>query len=279
MFGYIVPNKAELKIREYETYRSYYCGVCRALRRECGYRGAALLRYDMAFLALVLNGVYEEGERCDMARCVCRPVKKHCETTDAFSDYTAKMCLILAYYKCMDDFSDDKSVPKLLAALLIRSKAKKAMRGNFAKSENIKKALADVKKYENDSLDEAAGAFGRVLGEVFTPRDDIFKKDLYNLGFYLGKFIYILDAYDDLEEDIEKKRPNPLIKMRGGDFENECENYLNMMGAECAAAFERLPIVKNAEILRNIIYGGIWQRYEKIRSGREKGGETRERPL
>lgn len=275
MFGYIVPNKAELKIKEYDVYRAYYCGVCRALRRFSGYRGAAFLRYDMAFLALVLNGVYEEGERCALSRCVCHAAKKHPEVTDVYSDYTAKMCVILSYYKCLDDFYDDKSCLKLFAALAIREKAKKAMKEYPKKGENMKAALEDVKKYEGISLDEAAGAFGRVLGEVFTPNDDIFKNDLYRLGFYLGKFIYILDSYEDIAEDIKRKRPNPLIPIyEKENFESECENYLNMMGAECAAAFERLPIVKNEEILRNIIYGGIWQRYEKIRFERTKGGEA-----
>lgn len=275
MFGYIVPNKAELKIKEYDVYRSYYCGVCGALRRFSGYRGAAFLRYDMAFLALILNGVYETGERRALSRCVCRAAKKHPEVTDAYSDYTAKMCVILSYYKCLDDFHDDKSCLKLFAALAIRGKAKRVMKEYRKKSENMKAALDEVKKYERSSLDEAAGAFGRVLGEVFAPNDDIFKNDLYSLGFYLGKFIYILDAYEDIAEDIKRKRPNPLIPIYGKEnFESECENYLNMMGAECAAAFERLPIVKNEEILRNIIYGGIWQRYEKIRFERTKGGEA-----
>ncbi len=265
MFGYVVPNKAELKFREFDTYRAYYCGLCSSLRRGFGYKGALSLTYDMTFLSMLLNSLYEPESLPRCTRCVCHPFKKHCEITDKYSSYAADMSILLSYYKCIDDWRDDKSIPKLIYAALLRSGKKKTALKYPEKAAGIKKLLGEISRLEKDgSLEENANAFGDICGIIFTPEDDIWRKTLYNIGFYLGKFIYILDSYDDIEGDIRHNRPNPLIGLySASEFDKECENLLNMMAAECAAEFEKLPLIENAEILRNILYAGIWTRFSE----------------
>ena len=94
------------------------------------------------------------------------------------------------------------------------------------------------------------------------------------MGFYLGKFIYIMDAYDDVEKDMEQGNYNALIPLYGKtDFDNICQDMLNCVLAECTIQFERLPCVEDAEILRNILYAGVWSRFDKKLKEKYKEGE------
>lgn len=271
MFGYVIPNKSELKFREFDVYRSCYCALCSSLRKTKLFAAMALT-YDLTFLSMLLSSLYEPKCQNRCVRCICHPFKKHCETLDEYSSYAAEMTVILSYYKCMDDFHDDRNIAAYFYALYLRRSFKHIAVKYSEKTASIAASLEKISEYEKcGNLDGAAGAFGCILGEVFTPHDDIWRDKLYELGFYLGKFIYIMDAYDDIAEDIKKNRPNPLIPMySSADFEKNCENLLNMMGAEAAARFEFLPIIKNDEILRNILYGGIWVKYEKTALSRRQ---------
>ncbi len=278
MFGYVIPNKAELKFREFDVYRSYYCGLCSALRKM-GIFTAFSLSYDLTFLYMLLSSLYEPKCEKRCVRCICHPFKKHCESNDEYASYAAQMTVILSYYKCLDDFHDDKNIIALLYSFLLRRPFKHASRKYPEKAKNIALYLSEISTCEKTgSLEGAANAFGHILSEAFAPHDDMWKEHLSKAGFYLGKFIYIMDAYDDVEKDIKRHRPNPIIKdYNAPDFERKYENLLNMMAAEAAAAFDYLPTVENNEILRNIIYGGIWLQYEKTASERKlniNGSET-----
>lgn len=267
MFGRIIINKGELKFKEYDIYKAHYCGICASLKKR-GFLSAMCLNYDMTFLALLLNSLYDCENKCKNARCVCHVCKKHLEITDKYSDYVADMTILLAYYKCLDDFYDDKNLVKYIYSLYLNPRVKKIVEKYPQKSNNIKQYLESLAEAEKTpQTEECANLFGQLLGEVFTPEDDIWRDILYKMGFFMGKFIYIADAFDDIEDDIKKNRPNPLKEMYGKDgFETECEIILNMMATECAAEFEKLPIIENAEILRNIIYSGIWQQKAKKKS-------------
>ncbi len=260
MFGRVVVNKEELKIKEFDMYRSHYCGLCGELRKK-GLFTALSLTYDLTFLSVLLNSLYEPCCNVKDKRCVCHICHKHRERSDEFTPYVADMNILLSYYKCLDDFHDDKNVIKLMYALYLKPKVNRIKKLYPEKCHNIKLYLEKLSLEEKTpSLEECANLFGNILGEVFTPKEDMWQDILYQMGFYLGKFIYIADAFSDLKEDIKKKRPNPLISMYSDDnAAKECEILMNMMAAECADKFEKLPLIENAEILRNIIYAGIWQ--------------------
>ncbi len=115
-----------------------------------------------------------------------------------------------------------------------------------------------------------AGIFGEIMGEIFAVRKDEWEDSLRTLGVYLGKYIYLLDAYEDIEEDIKKNSYNPLKRrFENPDFDEEIKTILTMMMAGCCKEFEKLPVIENAEILRNILYSGVWYRYEAVRAKRE----------
>ena len=111
---------------------------------------------------------------------------------------------------------------------------------------------------------------------VYVPKDDQWAASLSRIGFFLGKFIYILDAYDDLEEDIKKNHYNPFKSICNEQgFDDRIKGMLQMMMAECSKEFEYLPILENAEILRNILYAGVWTVYYKtLKARREQKKEN-----
>ena len=274
MFGYVTVNKEELKIREYNKYRGYYCGLCHSLKDAAGVKGRMTVSYDMTFLALLLDDLYdcrkEEGE----SRCVVHPVKKHTYIKSEASLYAAKMNLLLCYDNLLDDWRDDNNVLSAAAAACLRGAraeiAAEYPRQAKAVEQYIGKLHACEEKGETNP-DVAAGLTGEMLSEVFCWKEDEWQRDLRGLGFYLGKFIYLMDAFEDMEKDEKRGNYNPFLLVHGNTKNAEqADRYLNMMAAGAAEYFERLPLVENLEILRNILYAGIWGKYETVKAKREK---------
>ena len=77
MFGYISVNKPELKVRDFDVYHAYYCGVCRDLRADFGVTGQMTLSYDLTFLGILLTALYEPDETQETTRCLIHPLTKH----------------------------------------------------------------------------------------------------------------------------------------------------------------------------------------------------------
>ena len=128
------------------------------------------------------------------------------------------------------------------------------------------------------NLDEVSGVFGKLCGDIFAKEDDIWYHDLWNMGFYLGKFVYLMDAYEDLEKDEQRGLYNPFLSWKednkGTDLDTFVRLILTSMLAECAKSFERLPIINYADILRNILYSGVWTRFEVNQLKKKKKKST-----
>ncbi len=274
MFGYIAINEPELKVREYRAYRASYCGLCRSLKKRYGRIGQLTLSYDMTFLALLLTSLYEPKTVAGRSRCLAHPAQKHPYRQNPYFDYAADMEVLLAYYKCMDDWRDDRRFSRLLFAGVLRPKMKKVYALYGEKAERISRLLGKLSEGEERNLqdiDKMAGFFGGIMAELFVCRADMWEEKLRRMGFYFGKFIYLMDAYEDVEEDLRKGRYNPLASLYGREtFEQDCMQILKMMMARAAQAFELLPVLKDAELLRNILYAGVWVRYGQIRRGRKE---------
>lgn len=311
MFGYVVVNKPELKFREFDVYRAYYCGLCHSLSKRHGLSGQLTLSYDMTFLVILLSSLYEPEHSVTSKRCIVHPLKLQNIISSEFTDYVADMNVILSYFKCLDDWHDDRSVLKLAYSKLLK-------KGSIGKNLNNVHATSDStddgsvaatqpnsdsnnqnsyftddsghlhispdysyknkieaisslldelgtrEKMNETNVDVVAGLFGRIMQILFVPFDDIYAKGLGRMGFYLGKFIYIMDAFDDVEDDVKKGRYNVFSNCyTDPDFETHVKDMLTMMMAECSDAFEMLPAVDNADILRNILYSGVWNSYER----------------
>lgn len=277
MFGYIVVNKAEMKFKEFDVYHSYYCGLCQVLRERYGWRGQITLSYDMTFVLMLLTGLYEPETVHGTCKCVAHPFEKHEIRTNLLTEYIADMNVLFSYYKCLDDWEDDKKLHRLMFAKLLEGKTKKQKALYQDKMHKINMLMHDLAKAEqadSKDIDLVAGLWGKVMAEIIACREDEWADNLRALGYHLGKFIYLLDAYEDIEEDIKKNRYNPLKNSFGmPDFEEEYRCILTMLMADCCKEFEQLPILENVEILRNILYSGVWCRYEAVKEKRLKKTE------
>ena len=312
MFGYVVVNKPELKFREFDVYRAYYCGLCHSLSKRHGLSGQLTLSYDMTFLVILLSSLYEPEHNFTSKRCVVHPLRRQNIISSEFTDYVADMNVILSYFKCLDDWHDDISVLKIdYSKLLKKGSIGKNWKSDYSTTELTTKCDSDSlnqtptgecdsnsyftddsghlhispdysykdkidaisslldelgtrEKMNETNVDVVAGLFGKIMQILFVPFDDIYAKGLGRMGFYLGKFIYIMDAFDDVEEDVKKGRYNVFSNCyTDPDFETRIKDMLTMMMAECSDAFEMLPAVDNADILRNILYSGVWNSYER----------------
>lgn len=277
MFGYIVVNKPEMKFREFDVYQSYYCGLCKSLKERYGKRGQMTLSYDMTFLALLLTSLYEPETASGYRRCAAHPVEKHFYRQNAYTDYAADMNLLLSYEKCLDDWKDEHKTKKRLMAALLKGKNQRVSELHPEKFEKICSLMQQIHEFEtreSKEIDEVSGTFGELMAEIFAYHQDEWEETLRRMGFFFGKFIYLMDAYEDVEQDIEKGTYNPLKEaFLQEDFEEQAEKILLMMMAECSKAFERLPIVENTEILRNILYSGVWSRYDQVKQKRKEQKE------
>lgn len=266
MLGNITVKREELKVRDFEKYRGFYCGVCHDLRTNCGELSRMTLTYDMTFLAILLTSLYEPPTSKELRYCMFHPGQKKLCYRNKYTSYAADMSVLIAYHNLMDDWRDEKSKKALVGSGLLHAAYKKTA----PKYERQMKALLDyleklhqVEEAWSNDLDLAAGLTGEFFKEVFIyDENDIWSPGLGEMGFYLGKYIYLLDAYEDLQKDKKSGNYNPFFSYRArDDFDAFAKDVLTMMATNAAAAFERLPIVKNTEILRNVLYAGIWNKY------------------
>lgn len=278
MLGVMMVRKDELKFREYDQYRGYYCGLCRAIGKRCSSVCRMALSFEMTFLAMLHTSLYEPETDCGKHRCLFHPMSKRMMLSNEAIDYAADLSAIISYYDLRDGWEDERRVDKLAASEALRRAAKRAGERLPRQKEAVEryvKRLHEIEQKNDQNLDAAANLTGEMLAELYVMREDVYAKDLRELGFYLGKFIYLCDSYEDIERDIKKKNYNPLITRYADEaFAENCEQMLSDMMARAAMAFERLPLLEDAEIMRNILYSGIWLRFEHASEQRKAKKET-----
>jgi hypothetical protein len=278
VFGYIIINKGELKFKEFDVYQGYYCGLCRVLKEKYGIKGQMTLSYDMTFLAMLLSDLYEPELTRGTTKCIVHPFEKHPTIRTEFTEYAADMNILLTYYKCLDDWNDDRKADRKLLSDMLCGAVYKIRNKYPEKADLIRRTLDKISEKEKQKVrdvDEMSALFGEILGTIFSYRDDEWADELYTIGNNLGRFIYIMDAYEDIEDDIKKNRYNPFIDDYGNpEFDEDIQKVLTKMMSECCRAFELLPIINDIDILRNILYSGVWSRYELVRNKRNKEEEN-----
>lgn len=276
MFGYININQKELSEESKKIYQAYYCGLCQKLKTNCGTKGQMLLSYDLTFLIVLLTGLYELENTETEFTCPLHPTKKRTVYINEATEYAADMNLILAYQNLLDDWKDEKSYTKK-AFVKILDKDYTRIVSKYPRQvralEEFMRKTAEAEMNKETNLDLVAGLTGEMLGEIMCWREDEWQEEMRTLGFYMGKFIYLMDAYEDYEADQKKNCYNPLVYMEkenDQEFDTFCKLLLTSMMSECAKSFERLPILLHADILRNILYSGVWSRYEYLQLRKKK---------
>ena len=259
-------RKDELKFREFDRYRGFYCGLCRAIGRRCGKACRMALSFEMTFLSMLLTSLYEPETKGEMRRCAFHPIEKRLMLGNEAIDYCADLSALISYYDLRDGWEDEKRVDQLAESALLKKAAGCAGEALPRQKEAVERYIAKLHEVEqkNDmNLDAAANLSGEMLGELYVWKKDVYERDLRELGFYLGKFIYLCDSFEDVEQDIKKNNYNPLIeRFNRPEFEAESRVMLEDMMARACRAFECLPLIEDAPIMRNILYSGIWLRFE-----------------
>jgi hypothetical protein len=270
MFGTVRANRKALSPEERKRYDGTYCGLCRALNLKAGVLGRSCLSYDMTFLSMLLSSLYNLVEQQENCVCIARPLIPHPCLMSEVLPYSADMNMALSYYQALDDWNDDrkkkaKRKSEGLAKYLPEISAKWPRQCRVIE-EKIK-GLNDMEHANELNPDLPINCFGELLGNIFIWREDEYSAPLMTMGAALGRFIYLLDACNDLRPDIKKQRYNPLVAEMDRDF----TPLLTMMMAECTAAFDRLPVNRDSSILRNVLYSGVWQSYRKKKT--EQAGD------
>jgi hypothetical protein len=170
MFGYIAANKPELKIREYERYHAYYCGLCKSLKHRRGFLGQLTLSYDMTFLGILLTSLYEPHTVSRKERCVVHPGARHVTAINDCVRYAADMNLLLAYYDLLDNWKDDRDVRCMVHAKTLAGAVTK-IRSEYPRQaaavDDYVRKLSDCESSNDMDIDHAAGLTGAMLGRQF----------------------------------------------------------------------------------------------------------------
>ena len=279
MFGYVTANKGVMTQEDLVRYRACYCGLCGSLKKHYKEAGRITLTYDMTFLILLLSSLYEPESSEAYGRCAVHPIKPHLHWENRFTKYAADMNIALAYHNCMDDWRDDRNIIKRGEAALLK-KDYKGIEKRYPRQCNAitrgLSILAEIEKEKRYDLDAAANCFGEMMAELFVFEEDRWSDALRRIAAALGRFVYTMDAYEDIGDDMKRGKYNPLKEMyKKAGFEKQCTEILQLFIGECAQEFEKLPLIQDVEIMRNILYSGVWTKYAMISAKKEKSGSSK----
>lgn len=281
MFGYITPDKPELKIWEYEVFRGYYCGVCKTIAKRAGHVSRVILSYDTAFLALLLDSLRQEPVNGIQKGCLVHPLKKRfVVTNNPAVEYASDINILLAYYNLKDKWQDEKNVAGPAGMLVLRKGFSRVKKRYAALVQDIGNELANLQKLEQqrcEHIDEASEPFAGIMKRVFEfyIKDAASREVLGWIGYNLGKWVYLMDAYDDIEDNIKSGSYNPLLTQFQYKEKEDIQSFKKRIRekteftlvyslSEMEKAFSLLELQKNQGILENIVYRGLLVRTRNV---------------
>ncbi len=269
MFGYVMANLPELDKEARKRYSAVYCGICRNIRACAGNCARLGLSYDMAFLAILLMSLYEPAETAGKHACILHPGRAWLDSE--YIRYGADMNVALAYYNCLDDYTDEGKLSARLGADFLE-KALPRIQERWPRQcqaiEDCIRRLGRLEKENCDNPDAVAGCFGALMAELLVYQEDMWSSALRQMGMALGRYIYLADAAVDYRRDQQKNRYNPFLAMGMAEDWAAWEQYLVLAMGRCTEYYERLPLVQDKKLLDNILYSGVWVEYRR-RQGRK----------
>lgn len=286
MFGYVTPLKSELKVREFEYFRSYYCGLCHEIKREYGNIPRFCLNYDLTFIGFLLEGLYSEPLKLQYVKCLKHPTSKLiiADKTKALN-YSCNLSILFFNYKLKDNIIDDKSIKSSLFKLLLSPSVKKNLLLINDIASHIDVNINNLSALENNknfsTLDEICQPFSDTMGVILKAfpydieNDSLeLRENLYWLGYYLGKWIYLIDALDDLKDDIYQNKFNPyniIYNSKNLNYSELLKNnivnidfYISNCISNCIDYMNKIPFKKHFDIINNTINLGLLGKYYEI---------------
>ena len=284
MFGYVRPYVPELKVMDNELYRATYCGLCRTMGKKTGCISKFALNYDFVFLALLRMAAEGESVDIKMRRCLVHPFKKRpmLEINDSL-EYSAQATTMLTRLKLKDNINDSHGISKIKAKIVgaVSVFFKKTDKSLLPLQEKIIASinkLTELEGAQTDSIDEVACTFGELLGSIASNGiEGGTGRILYDVGFHLGKLIYVLDAVDDFKDDLKTGSFNVIKNAFGNELTDEAKQIL-----KTAMTLELEKMSKGIElfdfssscdverIVKNITYIGLPKEIERVILGKEK---------
>lgn len=269
MFGYVRPTLDKLDQENVDRFRAAYCGLCHTLGRRYGLMSRLFLNYDLTFLAMLLGKTCGSEEK----RCLVHPVRKRpCACQSDALDTAADLSVILLWWQLQDGIADHgfwKGLKFRAAALLLRRAYRKAA-GIFAQFDRSTQQqlarLHDLEKQSCDSIDQPADCFAALLaGAADAEPDPVRRRVLEHLLYHLGRWIYLVDAADDLKQDLQDGAYNPLA-LRFDHMDGVLtEESRQMMGRtlddsirQMAAAFELTDFGEYTAVIQNVVYESLY---------------------
>lgn len=258
MFGYIRPAMGGLTEEQKNIFQGYYCGLCKSIRNRFNQKARLTLSFDCTFLAMVLDSIDSEENLLTDERCI----KKRQVIYNQIMDQCADVNILLAYYNILDDEKDEKSIKAKSAKALLFSSYEKARSSHLFLDTLIEEYMQKIWDKEREKCDDddvMGDLFGQLLAGIVDMMTD--NEDVVQLFYHLGRYIYLLDAVDDFDKDIKSGEYNVFVQRYG-----QCEDILEKVqfNLECSLSkideqYRKLNILKNKEVLDNIIYIGIIQ--------------------
>ncbi len=274
MFGYIQPNKDELRFREYNEYRAYYCGLCKCIGREFGEHMKLVLSYDCAFIALLLTAIagVENTRKC---RCVYKPLSRArmAAVEDEYIRFAADMDIILAYCKLDDNWRDDKNHGAAIGKAAMKGAVQKAKERRPELYKAIYEGILELSRIEEANtaeIDPPADAFARMMknAAMTAPVEDAHDRIAFGYMLYhLGRWVYLIDAWEDREKDARKGSYNPFLA--AGADKDRAEFIINCSLNEAINAYELLDIKAHESLLDNIIKDGCPLKNSMVLGGKD----------
>ena len=274
MFGYLAADTSHLTPEELARYKACYCGLCRCLQDRHGVQARVTLNYDMSFLVLLLQSLYEPEESGGDEPCFVHPFHPRPWQQSEITAYAADLNLALAYLKCLDNWEDDGSLLALGGSKALQKAydqvCERYPRQCAVMQESLRE-LSTLEKERREDPDAASACFGRLLGELFVWREDRWADTLRRMGEELGRAVYVMDACMDLDSDAARGHYNPFRRYYGlADNADRFRAMLQMLMGDCLRAFDVLPLVQDVSLLKNILCMGFWTQFDR------KYGEKKE---
>ncbi|HIY01266.1 MAG TPA: hypothetical protein IAA26_05410 [Candidatus Blautia faecipullorum] len=282
MWGYVIADKMNMLIKDYYTYHNVYCSLCDAIGKRYGLFFRSMLSYDIAFLVICLDSIEQEEERREF-RCPVNPFKKR---VSSFSQRSLNYGAFINYYlvlkKLEDDIRDDNSKIKRIIYYVLK-KNRKYQKDYLVYHEKLEKYEAYLRKLvkledESTGFDDLTNTFGNYFAGLFVAYLDIFEigdSAFYNsfflFAFNLGKWIYLMDAYEDFHKDIRRNKYNLISDMiKRDDSTNKIAVHKKIQGINGMLIYnmrkelDNIVFDKHRAIIENIIGYGCFLTYRKI---------------
>lgn len=273
MFGYVLPDKPNMFMKDYVLFRAYYCGLCHAMKKESGQIARLTVNYDAAFISLFFHDVTGEKAVVVKKGCILNPKKRPVIAATPLMKKIAGLNLILAGLKLADDKADGEY--SFFRRLAFSRSVKKA-----------RKKYPDLARLADECLakqiaEEKSGAFLNAAAEPFS---DLMKKvfgvlagektspAVEKIGYLLGKYVYFMDALDDYDEDRKKNRFNAFFRTFGApDFAalkaekgEDLAFIMEDLVKEVEDAYRELDMGENEGVVTNTLWYGLRSRIRTV---------------